>query len=403
MIDTKIENCTKLRFNTTAVKTYSDPKSTNRPLGVPIYQSVKYQAESTQIHGDYFRQSADTFYMRIGNPTVSAAADKIAELERGEKALVFSTGMGAISTTLLAILKHGDHLVVQKDIYGHSIALLVFLVESHGLELTFVDATIISEISTAIKPNTTAIYIETPSNPLLKIVDIQAVARLARQNNLQLLVDSTFGSPYLQNPLELGATLAIHSGTKYLNGHADILCGAIVGSAVQIDIIRQSQLVLGTVLDPHAAWLLLRGMKTLGIRMGRQIENALNLANYLEGHTGVAAVHYPWLESSPYYSIAQKQMSGGGGVLSFEVAGNIERARTFVDALTLIPTATSLGGVESVIEIPAELDYLAHSGVADPVDDSEIPDNLIRLAVGIEDIEDLKADLERGFDAVTNM
>ncbi len=390
----------KYGLNTRGVATYQDGNKVNRPLSIPIVQSSTFQVDTSASMGTLYRDRADTLYARIGNPTISEASKKIALLEEADAGLVFGSGMGAITTSLFAVLKPGDHVVAQRDIFAQTYQFLDRFMPKMNVETTFVDATDSEELKRAIRSSTALIYIETPSNPLLKVVDIGAVAAMAKENNVpHLFVDSTFASPVLQNPLGAGATLVLHSATKFLAGHGDLTCGAVAGGRDLIAKIREVQILLGPVMDPHAAWLLLRGIKTLGVRVKRQCESALKIARFLEKSDRVESVHYPWLESSPYYALARKQMRGGGGVLSFEVSGGAGAARAFLDALRLIPIATSLGGVESVIEIPADLDY--HAGTAEEKPSKkEVSPSLIRLSVGLEDEEDLLRDIGNGLNAM---
>ncbi|MCI0402382.1 MAG: aminotransferase class I/II-fold pyridoxal phosphate-dependent enzyme [Acidobacteria bacterium] len=386
---------------TQATQTYTDGERKQRPLSIPIFQAVNFEAESSRRLGEDFRKRDEHVYLRFGHPTTKAAGDKIALLEGAEAGLVFGSGMGAVSTTLMALAgKAGGHVVAQRQIFGQTFTFLDQTLRSLGMETTFVEGTDLDEWRSAFRPNTVLAYIETPSNPVIKVIDIAAVSAIAREHRVPLVVDSTFASPVLQNPIELGASLVLHSATKFLAGHSDVMCGAAAGSQELIARIHQMQELLGTVLDPHAAWLLLRGIKTLGVRVLRQSESALEIARRLESSPDVAAVHYPLLESSPYYATASRQMRGGGGVLSFVARGGIQSARRFVDALELIPTATSLGGVESVVEIPADLDWSEEELGAVAAAETGIPPGLIRLSVGIEDLDDLLADVDRGLQAL---
>jgi len=386
-------------FNTIAARTYSDDKKMNRPLSIPIVPATTYQAESSEKHGELYKEIADTFYLRFGNPTQTAAAKKIAELEGAEEGIVFSSGMGAVTTSLMALLSSGTHVIAQREIFAQTVSFLDLLRGSFGVEVDYIDMTEYSKINDLIRKNTALIYIETPSNPLLKIADIKSIAAIASSREIPLFVDSTFASPYLQNPITLGATLTLHSGTKFLGGHTDLMCGAAAGSKFIIEKILQMRRLLGTILDPHSSWLLLRSMKSLGLRMQMQCDTALKLAEFLEAQSDVTVVNYPWLESSPYYELARTQMRGGGGVISFEVNGGLAGARLFVDALELIPIATSLGGVESLVEIPYDLDFHERE-IGEGADDMGVKPNLIRLSVGIEDFEDLQSDLQRGLNAL---
>ena len=385
---------------TLATQTYNDGERKQRPLSVPIVQAVNFEAESSRRLGEDFRKRDQHVYLRFGHPTTQAAGDKIALLESAEAGLVFGSGMGAITTSLMALAgKAGRHVVAQRQIFGQTFTFLDQTLRSLGVETTFVEGTDLPEWRAAFRPNTVLAYIETPSNPVIKVIDIAAVSAVAREHGVPLAVDSTFASPVLQNPLELGATLVLHSATKFLAGHSDVMCGAAAGSRELIARIHLMQELMGTVLDPHAAWLLLRGIKTLGVRVTRQSESALTLARRLESSPEIAAVHYPLLESSPYFATASRQMRGGGGVVSFVPRDGLAGARRFVDALQLIPTATSLGGVESVVEIPAELDW-SEEELGAAAADTGIPTGLIRLSVGIEDLDDLLADVQRGLEAV---
>lgn len=386
-------------FNTRAAKTYLDAKKENRPLSLPIYQSTIYQAATSAQLGQLFRDKADGMYLRFGHPNQTALAEKITSLEGAEAALSFSSGMGAITTSLLAFLEPGDHVISQREIFAQTFTFLDRIVRSAGIEIDFVGADQMAKIEGALKPNTRLVYIETPSNPLLKICDIQKIAELCRPNRTALFVDSTFASPVIQTPLALGATLVLHSGTKFLGGHSDVMCGFAVGDMQLIRKIKDMQILVGNVLDPHAAWLTLRSIKTLGLRVPRQSENALAIARFLHNQDVIKAVHYPWLESSPYCQIARKQMRAGGGMVSFEVEGGLAGARAFLGALELVPVASSLGGVETVIEIPYELDF-SEEELGDAACATGISPGLIRLSVGIEDVADLHADLENGLRAV---
>jgi methionine-gamma-lyase len=366
----------------------------HRPISEPIVRSTTYAAPSAEAHRELWRCGSDAFYQRFGNPTVRAASEAVARFEGAATGLVASSGMAAITTTLLTVLRAGDHVVAQRRIFAQTAESLDHLAGGLGIDTTFVDPPNVEVIEAALQPHTRVIYVETPSNPELVIVDLASVAALARKSGALLIVDSTFASPLLQLPLDLGASLVLHSGTKYLSGHSDVLCGAVAGSKELVERVRQTQRLLGGVLDPGAAWLLLRGLKTLPLRVARQCETALAIACRLAGARGVLQVSYPWLEESPGFAVARRQMSAGGGVVSFEVEGGAEGARSFLDALERIPIATSLGGVETMVEIPADLDFDV------PRDAFAVAPGLIRLSVGIEDVNDLLGDLDRGLAAL---
>ncbi len=382
-----------LGFHTRAAKTYLDSRSETRPLSVPLVRATNFQVHSSKELGDSFRRRDDQVYTRFGHPTLSAAAERLAAMDGADAGLVFSSGMAAITSTLLAITSAGDHVVAQRDVFAQTFTFLDSMARSFGIITDFVDATDPEQVERAVRPETRVIYIETPSNPLLKVIDIDRIGRIARRNGVLLLVDSTFASPYLQQPLALGATLCLQSGTKFLGGHSDVMCGVVTGSADLMPQIKEAQILLGGILDPEPVWLLLRGLKTLGLRVQRQSDTALRVARFLKTQDGVLTVHYPWLEGTPYYELARQQMTAGGGVLSFEVEGGLEGARAFSDALQLIRVATSLGGVETIIEIPYDLDFGADQlGEAA----SEVTPGMIRLSVGLEDYLDLERDLARG-------
>ena len=390
---------TKLGFQTKAAHLYVDGKKENQPLTIPIYQTTNFQAASSEELGRLFKTQSTRFYTRFGHPTLATAGEKVAQLEKAEAGLVFSSGMGAITTALLTVLRAGDHVVAQRNIFAQTFLFLDGMARELGIETTFVDAADPKEVEKALRPNTRLVYIETPSNPQIIIVDIAAIASITRRAGSLLFADNTFASPFVQNPIELGADLVRHSGTKYLGGHSDVLCGAVAGGSELVKRIRDAQVLLGNLLDAHAAWLLLRGIRTLGLRMQRQSETAQLLAEFLETQEGVKQVYYPGLKSSPYYEVARKQMRTGGGMLSFEVEGGLTGARAFLDTLDLVLIASSLGGVETTIEIPYELDF-SEDELGDAAADSGIGPGLIRLSVGTEEAEDLFEDFQKGLAAL---
>jgi cystathionine gamma-lyase len=390
----------KLTLQTKATKTYNDFQKKQRPLSIPIHPAVNFEAESSRQLGKDFRDGSEMVYQRFGHPTSRTAADKIALLEGAESALVFGSGMGAISTTLMALAgSAGAHVVAQREIFAQTFTFLNETLRTFGVETTFVNVADLREVRSAIRATTKLVYIESPSNPLLRVADIAAVSAIAQEAGVPVLIDSTFASPYLQNPISLGASVVLHSATKFLAGHSDVMCGAAAGRSELIANIGSMQRLLGTVLDSHASWLLLRGIKSLGIRMQRQTDSALTIARFLKDQTEIEGVNYPYLEGSPHHELATKQMRGGGGVLSFQFKGGFETATKFVDALQLIPVATSLGGVESVIEIPFDIDW-GEDQLGTAAQNTGIAPGLVRLSVGIEDMADLLGDLRRGFQAL---
>lgn len=398
-----MDKAKRTTLQTQAAKTYNDAQKKQRPLSVPIHQSVNFEAVSSRQLGNDFRGKSEFVYQRFGHPTSRAAAEKIALLEEAELGLVFSSGMGAISTSLLAMAgSAGSHIVAQRAIFAQTLTFLSGPLHDLRVETTFIDARDLKQVRRSIRHNTRLIYIESPSNPLLNVTDISAVSAIAKEKDIPVMIDGTFASPYLQNPIALGASVVLHSATKFLGGHSDVLCGAAAGDRDLISKIAEMQILLGTTLDPHACWLLLRGIKTLGVRVQKQSDSALAIARFLESKDVVENVRYPWLESSPGHETARRQMRGGGGVVSFELKGGYAAARKFVDALQLIPVATSLGGVETIIEIPADLDF-SEGELGDTSRGLGIASGLIRLSVGIEDLDDLLADLSLGLEAAASL
>lgn len=364
------------------------------PLVEPIIPAVAYAFPDSDTAAKVVSGIKEgVYYGRYGNPTLFTLEEKIASLEGGEAALGVSSGMAAISTALMAFLSQGDHIVITKDLYGGTYNFLINIADRYGIEYDFVDCQRLDEIESRITSNTKAIYIETPSNPLLTILDIQKIAEISTKYQIPLIVDNTFMSPYLQNPLELGADIVIHSATKYLNGHGDVIAGFVVGKSEMITFMRKKIMGdLGQVLSSWDAFLILRGLKTLGVRMERHCKNALEIARFLENHPLIERVYYPGLSSHPQYELAKKQMKNMGGIVSFEVKGGIKAAKQFIDSLKLIITSFSLGDPETLVQHPASM---THSSI--PAEEREkfgITDGLIRLSVGLEDVSDLINDLE---------
>jgi len=381
---------------TKTVRGATDLDKKNGPLATPIYQTSTF--EVTDNDEQLRATHTDHFYTRYGNPTNTVAEKTIAALEGVDAALTFASGMGAITTTLMALLKSGDHIVAQRDIYGGVSKFLSEWLPKMGIETTFVDTTEYDQHARAIRPNTKLLYLESPTNPTLRVVDFKEVAALAKQHKLLCMVDATFGTPINQHPAEFGMDLVMHSGTKYLGGHTDLICGAIAGRHELIERIRETRTTLGNCMDPHAAWMLVRGMKTLAVRVARQNENATRVAEFLSDHAKVRRVHYPFLKSHPQYALAREQMSGGGGMVTFEVEGSGEDARRLSEAMRLFTLAPSLGGVESLVSIPV---LTSHLNV--PPEERRrmgITEQMIRLSVGIENADDLIADLERALATV---
>jgi len=385
------------RPETKAVRGGTELSKKNAPLSTPIYQTSTFQVTDSdqQLRATH----TDMFYTRYGNPTNTVVESAIAELEGADAALLFASGMAAITTSVLALLKSGEHIVAQRDIYGGASKFLGQWLPKLGIETTFVDTTEYDQHARAIRPNTRMLYLESPTNPTLRVVDLKRVSALAKQHNLLTLIDSTFATPINTRPGEFGIDLVMHSGTKYFGGHSDLIAGVVAGRRELIDQIHETRTTLGSCMDPHAAFLLLRGIKTVAVRVGRQNENALRIAEFLARHPKVKRVHYPFLKSHPQRALAIEQMKGGGGVLSFEVDGSGEDARRVSEALHLFTLAPSLGGVDSLVTIPVLTSHAMIS--AEMRQKMGVTEQLIRLSVGIENADDLIADLEQGLAVVS--
>jgi cystathionine beta-lyase/cystathionine gamma-synthase len=381
---------------TKAVHGAANLEKKNGPLAIPIYQTSTF--EVTDNDEQLRATHTDHFYTRYGNPTNTVAETTIAALEGMEAALTFASGMGAITTTIMTLLKSGDHIVAQRDIYGGANKFLSQWLPKMGIETTFVDTTKYEQHARAIRPNTKLLYVESPTNPTLRIVDFEKIAGLAKQHRLLTMIDATFGTPVNQHPAQFGIDLVMHSGTKYLAGHSDLICGVVAGRHEMMEKIWETRTTLGNCMDPHASWMLVRGLKTLSVRVARQNENALRVAEFLSGHAKVRSVNYPFLKSHPQYDVARAQMSGGGGMVSFEVEGTGEDARRASEAMRLFTLAPSLGSVESLVSIPVLTSHAMVS--AEERAKMGVTEQLIRLSVGIENADDLIADLEHALEAV---
>ncbi len=369
----------------------------NAPMAQPIYQTSTFQV--TDSEQQLRATGTDMFYTRYGNPTHTAVESAIAELEGADAALLFASGMCAITTSILSLVKNGNHIVAQRDIYGGVTKFLSTWLPKLGIETTFVDTVDYEQYARAIRPNTRLLYLESPTNPALRVVDLRKAVALARQHQLITMIDSTFATPINQRPTEFGIDVVLHAGTKYLGGHTDLICGVAAGRQDLIDKIHETRTTLGGVMDPHAAFLLLRGIKTLALRVERQNESALRVAEFLAQHPKVRSVNYPFLQGHPQRALAIEQMKGGGGVLSFEVDGTAEDAKRLSEALRLFTLAPSLGGVESLVSIPVLTSHAMIS--AEHRQKMGVTEQLIRISVGIENTGDLIADLEQALTVVT--
>jgi cystathionine beta-lyase/cystathionine gamma-synthase len=384
------------RTDTRAVRGGVDLEKKNGSLATPIFQTSTF--EVTDNDEQLRVTPTDQFYTRYGNPTNTVAEKRIAELEGVDAALTFASGMGAITTTILALLKSGDHIVSQRDIYGGVTKFFTQWLPKLGIETTFVETTSPEEHGRAIQSNTKLLYLESPTNPTLRVVDLKAAADLAKHHGLISMIDGTFGTPINQHPADYGIDLIMHSGTKFLSGHTDLICGVVAGPGNLIEKIHGTRTTLGNCMDPHASWMLARGLKTLAVRVARQNENALQVAQFLEQHAKVRRVHYPFLNSHLQYEVAKEQMSGGGGIVTFEVKGSGEDARRASESMRLFTLAPSLGGVESLVSIPV----LTSHAMIEPAHRVQmgVTEQMIRLSVGIEDVNDLIADLDHALEAV---
>jgi len=390
-------------LSTRAVHAGEGIDPTTGAVSVPIYQTAPFGFPNAQALEDAFlRPKGEYIYSRMGNPTVRALEEKVAALEGAGNALAAASGMAAISTVMFTLLGPGTRLVAFRDLYGGSSGFFSRILEPWGVEVIWVDVG--SEqgdgavLREALGEGADLLYLESPTNPTLKVVDIAKAVGFAREAGAKVMVDSTFATPILQRPLELGADIVIHSLTKYLGGHGDTTGGVITGSTDLIAEIRTRLIDLGGIMDPMAAFLLLRGMKTLKVRVERACENAIETARFLEARPDVRQVNYPGLESSPYHETAGGQMAAFGGMLSFEVDGDLAAAHRVVDSLELIKIVPSLGSVETTLLLPAVSSHYKFS--REEREAMGVPDGLIRLSVGIEEIEDILADLETGLAAL---
>ena len=365
----------------------------SRSLVDPIFQTVPFSfADVDALAKAANNEPPDAFYTREGNPSWTSAEKKLAALEGAQDAVLFSSGMAAISTAFLTHLKSGDHVVATEDLYGGAVRFFRDVLEPMGVSFTFVKTEPEPRLEEAIRPETRWLYVESPTNPLVKVVDLAFAGGIAKRRGLTAVIDATFASPALQRPLEHGFHLVLHSATKYLNGHADVTAGFAAGPAELVDPIRSRRTRTGGVLDPHAAFLLTRGMKTLGIRVRHQSGNALALAEFLSRSPAVERVHYPGLPSHPGHEAAKRQMSAFGAMLAFDVRGGLPAAQRFLSRLELVPLATSLGSVETTADMP----WLTSHRAFAPEKKRElgIQEGTIRLSVGIEDAGDLQRDIE---------
>ncbi|WP_342510628.1 methionine gamma-lyase [Sporosarcina sp. FSL K6-1522] len=393
-----------LHKDTTVIHSGYDSNAHHGSLAVPLYQTSTYVFE-TAVQGEnrFSGEEEGNIYSRLGNPTVRVLEERMTVLENGKGALAFGSGMAAVSAILVHLTKTGDHILCSRGIYGCTFGLLSIMQKKYNITHDLIRMDTEEEIEQAIRPETVCIYVETPINPTMELVNLQAVANVAKRHGLRVVVDNTFTSPYLQNPLDIGADFVVHSATKYINGHGDVIAGLLVGNdKEEIESIRMSvQKDYGGIISPFDAWLLIRGLKTLSIRMERHSSNAEKLIAYLKKQKLVEAVYYPFDVDNPQYALAKRQMLAGGGIISFTVKGGKEGAQLLMDRLSLIKIAVSLGDAETLIQHPATM---THSGVPEGERrQMGIEDSLLRLSVGLEHADDLIADFTQAFAVVEMM
>lgn len=380
-----------LGFSTRAIHAGQTPDPTTGAIMTPVYLTSTYVQESPGVHKGWE-------YSRTHNPTRRAFENCLASLESGTHGFAFASGCAA-TTTVLHLIKGGDHVIAMDDMYGGTFRLFDKVLKHDGMEFSFVDLTKTENLVSAIKPNTKMIWLETPTNPTLKLVDIKKIAEIAKSRGILTVVDNTFMSPWFQRPLELGADLVVHSVTKYIGGHSDVVGGAVLTS--RADLAERIQFLtnsMGGIMSPFDAFMCLRSLKTLPLRMKAHETNAMAIAQFLESHPKVEKVVYPGLQSHPQHHLAKDQMKGFGGMITFYIKGGMDSARKFLESVEIFALAESLGGVESLIEHPA---IMTHASV--PAENRKalgIDDALIRLSVGVEDLSDLINDLKSAFDKV---
>lgn len=394
-----MENPKNYGFNSQLIH-YSGHKDQYGSATIPIYQTSTFSFESAEDGAECFAGTKEGYiYTRIGNPTIKALERQIALLEKGYDSVAVSSGMAAVTTIYMALLNSGDHMVSSAAVYGPSRVVMEQHFSRFGVQSSYVNTADMENIKSAIRPNTKMIYIETPANPTMDITDIKACAELAHSIGAVLVVDNTFCSPYLQNPIELGADVVLHSITKFINGHADIVGGVIIANEKNLYTKLRGMMVnMGCNMDPHQAYLVIRGLKTLAIRVDRAQENAIKVAEFLESHPQIEWIKYPGLESFAQRDLVEKQMKGPGTMISFGLKGGLEAGRTLMNNVKMCILAVSLGGIETLIQHPASM---THSKMSPEARKSAgIDDGLVRFSVGIEDANDIIRDLKQALDKI---
>jgi len=393
-------NLKKAKFATLCVHGSGGVDQATGAVSIPIYQSSTFAFESARSGAEIFAGEREGYvYTRIGNPTQAALEREIAFLEDGEAGLAFGSGMAAISSIILSLCKSGDNVVSSNTLYGGTHQFFMETLPRYDIEVQEVDGINLDNFSDNINEKTRCIYIETPANPTLAIIDIKNCAKIARKHNMPLIVDNTFPTPYFQRPLALGADIVVHSATKYIGGHGDTVAGLVVGKKEYLDELRGTILRdIGGIISPLNAWLLVRGLKTLAVRMERHEENALEVAKYLTLHPKVKQVWYPGLTTHPQYQLACEQMSGFGGIVSFELKGGRKAGEKLMNSVQLFTLAVSLGDVDSLIEHPGSMTHSTYS--AEDLEKVGISEGFVRLSIGIEDRQDLIEDLSQALKRV---
>lgn len=395
------EEIAKSGFATRAVHVGAE-KNMYGTLAAPIYQTSTFIFENAEQGGRRFALEEEGYiYTRLGNPTCNAVEQKVASLEGAEACVSASSGMGAITSAIWVCVQAGDHIVAGKTLYGCTYAFMEHGLKRYGVEVSFVDMRDPKEVEKAMRPNTKLVYVETPANPNMHVADIEAIAEIAhRHEGCRLMVDNTFCTPYLCRPLEHGADMVVHSATKFLNGHGDVIAGFVVGTKEYIDQVKLLGIkdLTGSVLGPFEAFLINRGLKTLHVRMDRHCENAQKVAEYLEKHPKVESIAYPGLKSFPQYDLVKKYMKKPGSMIAFEVKGGLEAGRNLINNVHLCSLAVSLGDTETLIEHPASMTHSPYTPEERAA--SNIPEGLVRLSIGLEDAEDIIADLEKAFQKI---
>jgi len=392
-------NTKNLGFNSKLIHAGDYQDEFGSPV-TPIYQTSTFAFKNAKHGADLFAGKEKGYiYTRIGNPTIEVLENKLAELENGYRGVAVSSGMAAVSTVYMSLLKQGDHMISTGAVYGPSRGVMETHFSKFGVEYSYIDTSDLDLLEKTIKPNTKLLYLETPANPTIQLTDIKKASEIAHKHNVLVCVDNTFCSPYLQKPLNLGADVVLHSLTKFINGHADIVGGAIIAKDKEIyNTIRNTMVYMGGNMDPHQAFMVIRGVKTLSLRIDKAQESAMKIAEFLENHPKVEWIKYPGLKSFKQHDLAKEQMNGFGSMLSFGLKGGYAAGQTLMDNVHLATLAVSLGGVETLIQHPASMTHAAVSKEDKLA--ANITDGLVRYSVGIEDVEDLLNDLKQALDKI---